>query len=280
MIEEPTAPIEIFICYAREDEEYRQGLEKQLRILKRQGFITIWHDREIIPGTEWQSEIDRHLKSAQIILLLVSPDFMDSDYCYSIEMQNAMERHQHGEAYVMPIIVHHVYWQEAPIGKLQVLPTDARPITDHSWHNLNEAFYNVAIGIREVIEKVNGERQRKAKEGHLHTSLSPHGANQISSNEQVSLRNPSYEKGMIDKKIKEYNEQISFCRNLLIIGGVLCISGMIAAILTIIIQWNWIYVICFGLFALIGNFLCTYFGEEYDKFKRKLTNLKTIYRVD
>src|SRR5690348_9655501 len=160
MIAEPTAPIEIFICYAREDEKYRQSLEKQLRILKRQGFITIWHDREILPGTEWQSEIDRHLKSAQIILLLVSPDFMDSDYCYSVEMNIAMERHQRGEANVIPIIVRPVYWQDAPFQKLQVLPPGAKPIASQNWHNLDDAFYDVTVGIREAINKVREEQQR------------------------------------------------------------------------------------------------------------------------
>ena len=82
-------PVNIFLCYAREDELLRQGLEKQLRILRRQGLIEIWHDREIGAGTDWEREITKHLNIADIILLLVSPDFMDSDYCYGIEMQRA-----------------------------------------------------------------------------------------------------------------------------------------------------------------------------------------------
>ncbi len=132
----------------------REKLEKQLRALKRQGIIDVWHDREISAGTEWEREIDKHLNSAQIILLMVSPDFMDSDYCYSIEMKRAMERHERGEARVIPVILRPVYWQGAPFGKLQALPTDAKPIMSRYWHNLDEAFYDVAKGISKAIEKL------------------------------------------------------------------------------------------------------------------------------
>src|SRR6266581_3517067 len=102
----------------------REKLEKQLRALKRQGIIDVWHDREISAGTEWEREIDKHLNSAQIILLMVSPDFMDSDYCYSIELKRAIERHDRGEARVIPIILRPVSWRKSPIGKFQALPTD------------------------------------------------------------------------------------------------------------------------------------------------------------
>src|SRR5437667_12875157 len=95
----------LFFCYAHEDEQLRQGLEKQLRSLQRQGLVEMWHDRNINAGTEWEREIDNHLNTSQIILLLVSPDFMDSDYCYSKEMKRALERHELGEARVIPIIL-------------------------------------------------------------------------------------------------------------------------------------------------------------------------------
>src|SRR5947208_8297666 len=146
--------IEIFFCYAREDEDLCQGLEKQLRALRRQGIIDLWHDRQIIPGTEWEHQIDQHLTTARIILLLISPDFMDSDYCYGIEMKRALERHERGEARVIPIILRPVYWQGEPLGKLQALPTDAKPITDPDWHNFDRAFYNVTEGIYKVSQEL------------------------------------------------------------------------------------------------------------------------------
>jgi uncharacterized protein (DUF924 family) len=161
---EPTDTIEIFICYAHEDEEYRKSLEKQLRVLKRQHFINVWHDREIVPGMEWQREIDSHLNTAEVILLLISPDFMDSDYCYGIEMVRAMERHECGETQVIPIIIRHVYWEKAPFGKLQALPKDGVPVTDQRWHSLDIAFFDVAEGIRKVIETIQEEQKRKAEE--------------------------------------------------------------------------------------------------------------------
>ncbi len=146
--------IEIFLCYAREDELLRQRLDKQLSVLMREGLVRVWHDRNINAGAEWRKEISRHLNSAQIILLLISPDFMKSEYCYSIEMKRAMERQERGDARVIPIILRPVYWQGAPFSKLQVLPTDAKPVRSRSWRNLDEAFFDVTVGIRKVVEEL------------------------------------------------------------------------------------------------------------------------------
>jgi tetratricopeptide (TPR) repeat protein len=152
--------IEIFFSYSHKDEELRDDLEKQLSLLRWRGIITGWHDRRITAGQVLANEIDTHLNTAQIILLLISPDFMASDYCYSVEMKHAMERYERGEALVIPIILRPIYWQDAPFGKLQALPTDAKPVTSAKWHNLDEAFFDVAEGIRKAI---NGLSSRKWK---------------------------------------------------------------------------------------------------------------------
>ncbi len=144
-------PVKIFFCYAHEDEQLLNKLKNHLFPLERAGLIDVWHDRDISAGTDWEQQIKSHLNEAQIILLLVSPDFMVSDYCYGIEMQRALERHDLGEARVIPIILRHVYWQGV-LGKLQALPTDARPIK--SWPDLDEALYNVTEGIRIVIQEI------------------------------------------------------------------------------------------------------------------------------
>src|SRR6266581_3119152 len=144
-------PVKIFFCYAHEDEQLLNKLKNHLFPLKRTRLIDVWHDRDISAGTDWEQQIKSHLNQAQIILLLVSPDFMVSDYCYGIEMQRALERHDLGEARVIPIILRYVYWQGV-LGKLQALPTDARPIK--SWPDLDEALYNVTEGIRKVIEEI------------------------------------------------------------------------------------------------------------------------------
>jgi len=148
-----TKAAEVFYCYAHEDEELRNELEKHLSSLQRQKLITTWHDRRIIPGTEWAGIIDMHLNTASIILLLISPDFLASDYCYDVEMKRALERHRLGEARVIPIMLRPVDWKGTPFERLLALPTDARPVT--TWSNQDEAFLDVTRGIRVVIEDLN-----------------------------------------------------------------------------------------------------------------------------
>jgi hypothetical protein len=147
-------PVTIFFCYAREDEALLNKLKAHLRPLQRQGLIDVWHDRDISTGTEWEKEISEHLNAAQIILLLVSPDFMDSDYCYGIEMKRALERHERGEAKVIPLILRPVHWHEGLLGGLQVLPTDGKPVTGLDWHSLDTALYDVTDGVHKVVKQL------------------------------------------------------------------------------------------------------------------------------
>src|SRR6266700_6316912 len=96
--------IEIFISYAHADEPLLRQLETHLSLLKRQGLISLWHDRQIVAGTDWAQTIDTHLEQAAVILLLISADFLASDYCYGIEMARALEREQAGQVQVIPIV--------------------------------------------------------------------------------------------------------------------------------------------------------------------------------
>src|SRR5216110_1143062 len=113
--------IKIFISYAHEDEPLLREVEKRLSLLKRQGVINVWHDHNIQAGVEWEPEIATRLDDARIILLLVSPDFLASDYCYSVEMKGALERHERGDVLVIPIILRPIHWQSTPFCKLQAL---------------------------------------------------------------------------------------------------------------------------------------------------------------
>jgi tetratricopeptide (TPR) repeat protein len=144
--------VEVFCSYAHEDEAWQQKLETHLSVLRRQGLISLWHDRLISAGADWAKTIDIHLETASVILLLVSANFLASDYCYSIEMKRALERQEAGEARVVPILVRPVDWTEAPFARLQALPTDAKPIA--SWRNKEQAFVDVAAGIRRVIADI------------------------------------------------------------------------------------------------------------------------------
>ena len=147
-------PVKIFCCYAHEDEPLLKKLKAHLRPLQRQGLVKVWYDRDISAGTDWEQQIKEQLNTAQIILLLVSPDFMDSDYCYGIEMKRAIERDEQGEARVIPIILRPVDIVGTPFRKLQALPTDAKAVMSSSWQYQDEAFVNVTEGIRKVIEEI------------------------------------------------------------------------------------------------------------------------------
>src|SRR5271157_1739199 len=141
-----TEPIRLFYSYSHKDETLRDELEEALALLRRQGLIYSWHDRRIGAGEDWKGAIDKNLEAAQVILLLVSASFVASDYCWDIETERAVERHDRGEAKVIPVILRLCDWQGAPFGKLQALPKDARAIT--TWANKDEAWTDVARGIR------------------------------------------------------------------------------------------------------------------------------------
>lgn len=153
-------PVEIFICYARRDQPLLKELLSHLMPLQRQELIKIWSDIDINAGKDWEKEIEKHLNSAQIILLLVSPDFIKSDYCYSVEMKRAMERHERGEAIIVPVILRPVRWQGTPFAKIQALPTDVNPIT--MWPDRDAAFLNVIDGLVETIKELSEQSAQAA----------------------------------------------------------------------------------------------------------------------
>jgi TIR domain len=142
--------LEIFLSYAHEDQTFRRELDKHLSALKRQGIISSWSDSDIVPGTEWRSQIMSHLNTAQIILLLISADFMASDFCYSIEMTRAIERHKANQVRVLPIILRPCDWKGTPFAELEVLPAKGKPVT--RWPTHDDAFADVVHGIRRAID--------------------------------------------------------------------------------------------------------------------------------
>lgn len=150
----------VFFSYSHRDEELRDRLEVALATLKRQGLIETWHDRMLRAGDEFDPGIREELERADIILLLVSPDFIASNYCYDIEMARALERHGAGEARVIPVILRACDWHPTPFGKLIAAPRDGKPI--RSWPDLDEAFLDVAKKIREALPKAAAAPARAA----------------------------------------------------------------------------------------------------------------------
>ncbi len=152
MSQELTRTIEVFISYAHRDEKSREELEMHLKALKLHGHISIWHDRKISPGKELDREINEHLNKAHIILLLISPDFIASDYCYGIEVKKALQRHEADECRVIPVILRPASWKIAAFRKLRALPTDGKPVTE--WKNRDRAFINITDGIQIAVQEI------------------------------------------------------------------------------------------------------------------------------
>jgi hypothetical protein len=145
----------VFFSYSHADEGLRDQLEKQLSILQRQGVITMWHDRRIGAGQDFAHEIDSHVETDDIILLLVSADFLASDYCYDKEMNRAMQRHAAGDAVVIPVILRPCDWHGTPFGRLNATPPDGKPITKFS--DRDEALLEVTKAVRAAVERVYGK---------------------------------------------------------------------------------------------------------------------------
>ncbi len=156
--------IGVFCCYAREDQPMMQLLRKYLTVLEQQSPIKVWSDTDINAGDNWEKEIAKHLNSAQIILLLVSINFLASDYCRSKEMARAMERHEQNEARVIPIILDHTpLWKTTPFGKLQAIPQNAKPVT--AWkRNKSKAFSDIVEYIRDVVQDLQAIAQKQREE--------------------------------------------------------------------------------------------------------------------
>jgi TIR domain len=140
----------VFFSYSHKDEALRDQLETHLAMLKNQGLIESWHDRRILAGAVLDEAIFGELEDADVILLLISSDFLASAYCFSKEMQRAMERHKDGTARVIPVILRDCDWKSAPFGQLMATPKDGRPVK--SWPDIDEALADVALQVRKAVE--------------------------------------------------------------------------------------------------------------------------------
>lgn len=141
--------ITIFISYTHNDIHYRESCEIHLAHIKRSEGIAIWCDKYIEPGTEIDLQISEYLTKADIIILLVSARYIDSHYCYQVELAKALERHYKNEARIIPVIIGHCMWKATSFGKLKALPKDGRPIP--SWPHPDEAWVEVAEAVHKAV---------------------------------------------------------------------------------------------------------------------------------
>jgi hypothetical protein len=142
-------PVEVFYCNAHEDQEMMALLNKYLTPLQKLGQITIWSEAYLSTGAEWGKELHRHLESADLILLLISPDFLASEYCYDVEMKRAIERYEQGSAITIPILLRPTYTKNMPFASLQMLPSNGLPIS--KWPDPDDAFLDILQAIEPII---------------------------------------------------------------------------------------------------------------------------------
>lgn len=158
-------PIKIFYCYAHEDDALQEQLAKHLSLLRRLKDIVTWSHRHIQAGAEWKRESETQLDDANVILVLISADFMASDYCYTVELAHALKRHKAGDAWVIPILLRPVDWERSPLGVLSPLPTNKTPVTQ--WANPDAAWLSVVQGIGEIVRKLLPQQLLSAKDADL-----------------------------------------------------------------------------------------------------------------
>ena len=153
----------IFYSYSHRDADLRDRLGTYLAPLKYQNKIEEWHDRRIEPGAEWAKGISAQLASAQLILLLVSADFLASDYFFGVEMETALARLKRGQVKVVPMLLKPCLWQESRFSELQIIPRDGKAVT--SWPSAEEAFTQVATEIRTLVSEPPPSPPELAAEG-------------------------------------------------------------------------------------------------------------------
>ena len=143
-------PLTVVVSYSHKDEEHRQALGSVLSTLQRQKLVDLWSDHRIKPGTDIDQEITDALCAADLVLLLISADFIASDYCYLRELKTALVRHEKRASVVVPLIVRPCDWEALPFGRLKALPTDGLPIT--TWQNRDSAWLDVSKNLRSLVE--------------------------------------------------------------------------------------------------------------------------------
>lgn len=144
--------IKVFLSYAHQDSQFKETLQEHLTMLKRNKIIETWNDRDISPGSNWESDIKKHLDNANVILCLVSSSFLASNYCYCKEFEYSLEKHNEGKCIIVPIIIRDCDWADSPLGKIQGLPTDAKAVK--LWDDHDTAWKDVVNGLKKLIDEL------------------------------------------------------------------------------------------------------------------------------
>jgi hypothetical protein len=147
----------VFVSYSHVDEHLYKEFDSHISILRRQNVLGSWHDRRLVPGDDWHDQLNIHLHDADIVLLLVSASFLSSDYCFEVEMKAALARHDAGAACVVPVIVRACAWKDSPLGRIQAMPKDGRPVMQYP--DRDEAWTDVVNGLKIVSKELLKKRK-------------------------------------------------------------------------------------------------------------------------
>jgi hypothetical protein len=206
-----TEALKLFFSYSHQDEPLRDALAKHLRILEYQGLISSWHDRKILPGDVWDTQISINQDTADIILLLISADFIASRYCWDMEIRRAMSLHEAGKACVIPVVLRPVNWTIAPFAKLQALPKNAAPVESPAWFSRDQAFENITQGIQAVAQRLLDHRKQQRAEQQKEEAIAAYRQkfqafatdSEISLGERFILKSLQNQYGLTDLEAQE-----------------------------------------------------------------------------
>ena len=142
----------VFISYSKIDSQHLIKLENHLSVLKRNGTIGTWNCRKLLPGEKWDGKIRTELEEADLILFLVSDDFLATDYIWDIEIKRAIERDNdpNDSVTVVPIIVRSCDWEDSPLGIFNTAPKKAQVI--NSSKDIDEAWTSVVKDLKKILK--------------------------------------------------------------------------------------------------------------------------------
>lgn len=164
-------PVKIFIAYARKDSGLLDEFRSHFSSLVHTNEVEIWYDGELIPSTIWEDEIREQMHQADVILMLLSPDSIASEYFYKKELPRAMERHSRKDTHVVPVILRPCVWEPTPLGNLQAVPKNGKPIT--LWDNRDEAYLDAVKSIQNIVKVVKNKNKKSFVENNQPTIIDP-----------------------------------------------------------------------------------------------------------
>lgn len=152
----PQKPLKLFFSYTRKDKHWLEQLKRHLTSLVQQGFLQTWDDSQIHPGDVWAETINMNLLNADIVIFLVTPDFLGSDYAFNVEMRIILRRLKEKKAKVIPVILSAADWRNSPLVNLEPLPSNGQPLTD--WANIEAGFTDIIDGIEKICQSLATEQ--------------------------------------------------------------------------------------------------------------------------